>query len=208
MWKLLSSSATVSSASRKSPPTPFFSLRTVHELTHGSRLCRGIQETLPRLTAMIRGMGDPLVAAYARAYLCRVSRPLLPPPSPAALRLRPDAPSDPQVGMEVAPHLKESLNANVFDLLATFRQISGDSVQKQLHVQKVEVPVYLTLYSPAINWILQCVAYRAPEVKRLSAGLNPNGYQLNESLTFIPSLFPHQQLLTEMMERCKMMANK
>ncbi|KAM4715602.1 VPS35 endosomal protein-sorting factor-like isoform 2-T2 [Anableps anableps] len=113
----------------------------------------GIQETLPRLTAMIRGIGDPLVAAYARAYLCRV-------------------------GMEVAPHLKESLNTNVFDLLATFRQISGDSVQKQLHLQKVEVPVYLTLYSPAINWILQCIAYRAPE-----------------------------QLLTEMMERCKMMAN-
>uniref|UniRef100_A0A096MDQ5 VPS35 endosomal protein-sorting factor-like n=1 Tax=Poecilia formosa TaxID=48698 RepID=A0A096MDQ5_POEFO len=113
----------------------------------------GIQETLPRLTAMIRGMGDPLVAAYARAYLCRV-------------------------GMEVAPHLKESLNANIFDLLTTFRQISGDSVQKQLHLQKVEVPAYLMLYSPAINWILQCVAYRAPE-----------------------------PLLTEMMERCKMMAN-
>ncbi|TNN37103.1 UPF0505 protein C16orf62 [Liparis tanakae] len=31
----------------------------------------GIPETLPRLTAMIRGIGDPLVAAYARAYLCR-----------------------------------------------------------------------------------------------------------------------------------------
>lgn len=69
--------------------------------------------------------------------------------------------------MEVAPHLKESLNANFFDLLATFRQISGDSVQRQLHVQRVEVPVYLTLYSPAINWILQCIAYRAPEVRHL-----------------------------------------
>lgn len=32
----------------------------------------GIVETLPRLTAMIRGIGNPLVAAYARAYLCRV----------------------------------------------------------------------------------------------------------------------------------------
>uniref|UniRef100_A0A673HS76 VPS35 endosomal protein-sorting factor-like n=1 Tax=Sinocyclocheilus rhinocerous TaxID=307959 RepID=A0A673HS76_9TELE len=32
----------------------------------------GIQETLQRLTAMIRGIGDPLVAVYARVYLCRV----------------------------------------------------------------------------------------------------------------------------------------
>uniref|UniRef100_A0A3B3RIB6 VPS35 endosomal protein-sorting factor-like n=1 Tax=Paramormyrops kingsleyae TaxID=1676925 RepID=A0A3B3RIB6_9TELE len=32
----------------------------------------GVQETLPRLTAMIRGIGDPLVAVYARAYLCRL----------------------------------------------------------------------------------------------------------------------------------------
>ncbi|XP_041671103.1 VPS35 endosomal protein-sorting factor-like isoform X1 [Cheilinus undulatus] len=113
----------------------------------------GIQETLPRLTSMIRGIGDPLVAAYTRAYLCRV-------------------------GMEVAPQLKDSLNRNFFDLLGTFRQISGESVQNQLVQQRVEVPEYLTLYSPAINWILQCIAYRAPEA-----------------------------LLTEMMERCKKLGN-
>uniref|UniRef100_A0A7N8XW63 VPS35 endosomal protein-sorting factor-like n=1 Tax=Mastacembelus armatus TaxID=205130 RepID=A0A7N8XW63_9TELE len=113
----------------------------------------GIQETLTRLTAMIRGIGDPLVAAYARAYLCRI-------------------------GMEVAPHLKDSLNCNFFDLLGTFQQISGESVRNQLVQQRVEVPEYLTLYSPAISWILQCIAYRAPE-----------------------------PLLTEMMERCKKLGN-
>uniref|UniRef100_A0AAX7TBX9 VPS35 endosomal protein-sorting factor-like n=1 Tax=Astatotilapia calliptera TaxID=8154 RepID=A0AAX7TBX9_ASTCA len=113
----------------------------------------GIQETLPRLSAMVRGIGDPLVAAYARAYLCRV-------------------------GMEVAPHLKDSLNRNFFDLLGTFRQISSENVRAQLVLQRVEMPEYLTLYSPAISWILQCIAYRAPE-----------------------------SLLTEMMERCKKLGN-
>ncbi|XP_023377514.1 UPF0505 protein C16orf62 homolog [Pteropus vampyrus] len=113
----------------------------------------GISECLPRLTCMVRGIGDPLVAVYARAYLCRV-------------------------GMEVAPHLKESLNKNFFDFLLTFKQIHGDTVQNQLVVQGVELPSYLPLYSPAMDWIFQCISYHAPET-----------------------------LLTEMMERCKKLGN-
>uniref|UniRef100_A0A8C8ATJ5 VPS35 endosomal protein-sorting factor-like n=1 Tax=Otus sunia TaxID=257818 RepID=A0A8C8ATJ5_9STRI len=91
----------------------------------------GISECLPRLTSMIRGIGDPLVAVYARAYLCRV-----------------------------AP-IKYLFTTTCFCLL--FQQIHGDTVQNQLVVQCVEIPLYLTLYSPAIDWILQCIAYRAPE---------------------------------------------
>uniref|UniRef100_A0A8C3KLL5 VPS35 endosomal protein-sorting factor-like n=1 Tax=Calidris pygmaea TaxID=425635 RepID=A0A8C3KLL5_9CHAR len=136
----------------------FFKIASIRELIPRLypcqvRLSEGISECLPRLTSMIRGIGDPLVAVYARAYLCRV-------------------------GMEVAPQLKESLNKNFFDFLLTFKQIHGDTVQNQLVVQCVEIPLYLTLYSPAIDWILQCIAYRAPEV-----------------------------LLTEMMERCKKLGN-
>uniref|UniRef100_A0A8C0BKN4 VPS35 endosomal protein-sorting factor-like n=1 Tax=Buteo japonicus TaxID=224669 RepID=A0A8C0BKN4_9AVES len=107
----------------------------------------GISECLPRLTSMIRGIGDPLVAVYARAYLCRVGSPV-----------------------------KYLFTATCLCLL--FQQIHGDTVQNQLVVQCVEIPLYLTLYSPAIDWILQCIAYRAPEV-----------------------------LLTEMMERCRKLGN-
>ncbi|XP_077304989.1 VPS35 endosomal protein-sorting factor-like isoform X3 [Lithobates pipiens] len=87
----------------------------------------GISESLPRLTSMIKGIGDPLVSVYARAYLCR---------------------------------------------------IHSDVVQNQLVIQAVEIPVYLTLYSPAIDWMLRCISYRAPET-----------------------------LLTEMMERCRKLGN-
>uniref|UniRef100_A0A670YSU9 VPS35 endosomal protein-sorting factor-like n=1 Tax=Pseudonaja textilis TaxID=8673 RepID=A0A670YSU9_PSETE len=45
----------------------FFKIASIRELI--PRL--GISECLPRLTSMIRGIGDPLVAVYARAYLCR-----------------------------------------------------------------------------------------------------------------------------------------
>ena len=34
---------------------------------------REFSQALIRLTKMIRGMGDPLVAVYARTYICRVS---------------------------------------------------------------------------------------------------------------------------------------
>jgi len=48
-----------------------------------------------RLAAMVRGVGDPLVAAYARCYLCRV-------------------------GMLVAPSIRDHLMPCFDDLLLTF----------------------------------------------------------------------------------------
>lgn len=114
--------------------------------------------------------------------------------------------------MEVAPQLKDNLNRNFFDLLGTFQQISGESVQNQLVVQRVELPEYLTLYSPAINWILQCIAYRAPEAN-VSSILTPfiklkKGQILVQRSKVCFLLFFFQCLLLEMMERCKTLGNK
>lgn len=116
--------------------------------------------------------------------------------------------------MEVAPQLKDNLNRNFFDLLGTFRQISGENVQNQLVLQRVEVPEYLTLYSPAINWILQCIAYRAPEVNLspiLTTFLMLKDVKSVSLCAKVPSVFfwfLFQSLLTEMMERCKTLGNK
>ncbi len=34
--------------------------------------CSDFDQALTRLNAMTRGIGDPLVAIYTRAYICRV----------------------------------------------------------------------------------------------------------------------------------------
>lgn len=96
------------------------------------------EQALLRLTAMIRGIGDPLVAIYARCYLCRV-------------------------GVMVAPHLRSHVMANFRDFMMTFKQLSSDTVQNMLALQRVEMPVYLNLFTPALDWILQCASYQATD---------------------------------------------
>lgn len=68
---------------------------------------RGIQEyeaALRRLTMMFRGIGDPLVAAYSRCFLCRV-------------------------GVNVAPEVQRHLLDNFIDFGNTYSQIEGTVVQ-------------------------------------------------------------------------------
>ena len=55
-------------------------------------------QALIRLSKMVRGIGDPLVAAYARAYICRV-------------------------GMSIAPESRTHLMGNFTDYLSTFSQV-------------------------------------------------------------------------------------
>ncbi|XP_038064522.1 VPS35 endosomal protein-sorting factor-like [Patiria miniata] len=96
------------------------------------------EQALLRLTNQMRGVGDPLVAIYARAYLCRV-------------------------GVAVAPNVRTHLINNFYDFLSSYSQLRGDSVQNILAIQRLEMANYLSLYSPALDWILQCIAHHATE---------------------------------------------
>lgn len=95
-------------------------------------------QALLRLTRMIRGIGDPLVAVYAHCYLCRV-------------------------GMAVTTGDREYIKENFYDFLASYNQLFSPSVRAELNRQKVDLSTYLTLYTPALDWILQGVAANAPE---------------------------------------------
>jgi len=100
---------------------------------------REYNRALVRLATMVRGIGDPLVAAYARCYLCRV-------------------------GVLVAPSIRDHLMLCFDDLLLTFTsQISTDSVQTALTVQRTSIQHYLVLYTPALDWILGCLAHNASD---------------------------------------------
>lgn len=94
---------------------------------------------LSRLALMTRGIGDPLVAAFARCYLCRV-------------------------GVLIAPKISDHFKRCYEDVLLTFaEQVGGDSVQNGLAIQHIDMSRYVVLYAPALDWILQCVAHNADE---------------------------------------------
>ncbi|KAK7873878.1 hypothetical protein R5R35_005739 [Gryllus longicercus] len=95
-------------------------------------------QALLRLTRMTRGIGDPLVAVYARCYLCRV-------------------------GMTVATADREYIKENFYDFLATYHQLFTPTIRSELTKLKVDLSTYLTLYTPALDWILHGVATNAPE---------------------------------------------
>ncbi|XP_046425183.1 VPS35 endosomal protein-sorting factor-like [Neodiprion virginianus] len=94
---------------------------------------------LLRITRMIRGIGNPLIAVYARCYLCRVG---------LALNQSTD------LGF-----VKE----NFYDFLSTYGQLFSQTIKADLNKQNIPTSSYLNLYTPALDWILQVMASSAPE---------------------------------------------
>ncbi|XP_052263042.1 VPS35 endosomal protein-sorting factor-like isoform X1 [Dreissena polymorpha] len=137
-------------------------------------------DALQRLSVMIRGVGDPLVALYAKCFLSRV-------------------------GMAVAPSIRDHLSPMFEDFLATFPQVSGDSVQNTLAIQKLEMPRYLTLFSPGLDWLLQCIANKASD-ESLTDILHKSRQQCNSALLLnsLISAFKPQYIASRVMEFIEM----
>lgn len=116
-------------------------------------------QALLRLTKMIRGIGDPLVATYARCYLCRV-------------------------GMTVCVD-RDYLKENLYDFLTVYHTVSGfyvkcgvlflflldyliqifsSNIKTEIVKQRLDLTGYLALYTPALDWIMQTIASRSSDV--------------------------------------------
>ncbi|KAI7697380.1 hypothetical protein SSS_07599 [Sarcoptes scabiei] len=88
-----------------------------------------------RLTRMIRGIGDPLVAIYCRVYLCRIT-------------------------IQIAPECKKIFLQNFHEIFDGLNQMTSSFIQELLLHQKLSYPSYYKLFIPALNWILNCLFYK------------------------------------------------
>ncbi|KAL1502197.1 hypothetical protein ABEB36_007374 [Hypothenemus hampei] len=97
-------------------------------------------EALSRLTEMIQGIGNPLVAVYARCYLCRV-------------------------GLNVVTSGTHTgyLKRNFESFLESYQHLFGRSVKADLHRQKMSLSTYMTLYTPALDYIMEAVVCHLPD---------------------------------------------
>ncbi|RZC42930.1 UPF0505 protein C16orf62 -like protein, partial [Asbolus verrucosus] len=98
------------------------------------------EEALRRIGHMISGIGNPLVAVYARCYLCRVGRNL-------SNRIK----------------NKQYLLQSFHRFLHSYPHLFSRCVKGDLAQQKMTLSAYMSLFTPALDYMLQTVAYDAPD---------------------------------------------
>ncbi|CAF4149793.1 unnamed protein product, partial [Rotaria magnacalcarata] len=95
---------------------------------------------LMQLVKLCRGIGDPLVAAYTRCYICRVT-------------------------VDIDYKYREPIELAFTDICHSFHQINTPTVKNMYTLQKLTTSIYLSLFSPALDWIVQCLLHNLDEVK-------------------------------------------
>ncbi|XP_066255043.1 VPS35 endosomal protein-sorting factor-like isoform X1 [Euwallacea similis] len=90
-------------------------------------------EALRRLTEMIQGIGNPLVAVYVRCYLCRVG-----------------------LNITMSSDL-DFFRKNFESFLENYQHLFSRGVKGELHSQKMTLSTYMTLYTPALDFLMEHV---------------------------------------------------
>ncbi|KAG7392842.1 hypothetical protein PHYPSEUDO_014329 [Phytophthora pseudosyringae] len=102
-------------------------------------LCDGeYPQIVARLSNMIKGVGEPMVALYARLYLALTSSDLLGTTSPAEQTL--------------------VVSSSLFDYFYAFNWFRQNKLEHWLLTHKMEHDDYLALHSPAVEWLIRCAA--------------------------------------------------
>ncbi|GMF46979.1 unnamed protein product [Phytophthora fragariaefolia] len=107
-----------------------------------------IRELLPRIQTSrltelrtadgFRGVGEPMVALYARLYLALTSSELLGATSPTEQTI--------------------VVSSSLFDYFYAFNWFSRNKLELWLLTHKMELDEYLALHSPAVEWLVKCAA--------------------------------------------------
>ncbi|KAF2072220.1 hypothetical protein CYY_006465 [Polysphondylium violaceum] len=99
------------------------------------------KEVINRISDMIRGIGNPLVANYIRAYLARRS-------------------------FDLIPEYKKFIIQGLKDFVFTQKSFEKSKyLDNTLQIYRITLTEYLGLYSPSLEWLLQCLAHHAtPEI--------------------------------------------
>nr|CAG4717581.1 unnamed protein product [Naegleria fowleri] len=97
-----------------------------------------LKKDLVRLAKEIRGIGDPLIANYARCYLARK-------------------------GFELLPDEKDYLMILFDDFVFTQQQFEEDHFQKFLNKTGINRGQYMDLLAPPLDWILEVLGKDAGE---------------------------------------------
>ncbi|ETL89216.1 hypothetical protein L917_11814 [Phytophthora nicotianae] len=102
-------------------------------------LCDGeYPQIVDRLSNMIKGVGEPMVALYARLYLALTSSELLGTTSPTEQTI--------------------VVNSSLFDYFYVFNWFRQNKLERWLFSHKMEYEDYLALHSPAVEWLVKCAA--------------------------------------------------
>eukprot|EP00644_Phytophthora_capsici_P004776 jgi/Phyca11/557901/estExt2_Genewise1.C_PHYCAscaffold_10062 len=108
-------------------------------------LCDGeYPQIVARLSNMIKGVGEPMVALYARLYLALTSSELLGATSPTEQTV--------------------VVSSSLFDYFYAFNWFRQNKLEHWLLTHKMDYDEYLALHSPAVEWLVKCAAPGASQV--------------------------------------------